>query len=261
MDLGLKGKAALITGGSDGIGAGIAEALSAEGAVVAICARNLARLEATAARIEAATGNKVVPIAADLRSEAGCSHFVADAAAALGRIDILVNNAGASKLGPFVELTDEEFVDAVNGKFLGTVRCCRAVIPHMQALGGGVIVNITGANQQAVSLHSSGGSSNAAIRMFSKVLSQELGPMGIRVNSLAPGRIQTSRAEQIFDIEARVSGATREAVMAKMVSAIPSGRLGRVSDIADMVCFLVSDRASYVNGAAIMVDGSKSAVI
>ena len=229
--------------------------------MVAICARNQQRLEATAARIEGVTGNKVVPIVADLRGVEGCSHFVTEAAAKLGRIDILVNNAGASKLAPFIELTDEEFLDAVNGKFLSTVRCARAVIPHMKAVGGGVIVNITGANQQAVSLHSSGGSCNAAIRMFGKVLSQELGPMHIRVNSIGPGRIQTSRAEQIFDVEANASSSTREAVIAKMVSAIPSGRLGKVSDIADMVCFLSSERASYVNGAAIMVDGSKSPVI
>jgi NAD(P)-dependent dehydrogenase (short-subunit alcohol dehydrogenase family) len=189
----LKDKVALVTGGGGGLGTAIAKRFAAEGARILLSDRDLAKAEKTAAAITSA-GGTASAIQADVADPKDCDAQVAETLRRFGRIDILVNNAGASKLGPFVELTDEEFVDAVNGKFLGTVRCCRAVIPHMKALGGGVIVNITGANQQAVSLHSSGGSCNAAIRMFSKVLSQELGPMGIRVNSIGPGRIQTSRA-------------------------------------------------------------------
>jgi 3-oxoacyl-[acyl-carrier protein] reductase len=261
MDLGIAGKAALVTGASEGIGMAIARRLAEEGAAVAICARTKDRLEATASEIARAAGRLVVPIAADLRSLAGCEGFVEAAAARLGGVDILVNNAGASAFGAFVDLPDEAFVDAINGKLLGHVRCARAAIAHMRRRGGGVIVNITGTTQQAVPLHTPGSACNAAIRMFSKELSMELGPLGIRVNSLAPGRIQTARADRLLDTTAAAQGTSREAMLSQLVKTIPSGRLGTPDDIADAVCFLVSERASYVNGAAVVVDGSKSLVI
>ena len=137
MDLGIKGKTALVTGASEGIGMAIARALAAEGVRVATCARTEPTLRETAEKIAQATGTEVVPIPADLRSLAGCEGFVAQAAARLGGIDILVNNAGASAFGAFVDLPDEAFVDAINGKLLGYIRCARAVIPHMRRRGGG----------------------------------------------------------------------------------------------------------------------------
>jgi 3-oxoacyl-[acyl-carrier protein] reductase len=261
MDLGLKGKTALVTGASEGIGMAIARGLASEGVRVAMCARTEATLRATAERITRATGTEVVPIPTDLRSLAGCEGFVAQAAQRLGGIDILVNNAGASAFGAFVDLPDEAFVDAINGKLLGYVRCARAVIPHMRRRGAGVIVNITGATQQAVPLHTPGSACNAAIRMFSKELSMELGPLNIRVNSLAPGRIQTARADRLLEATAAAQGTSSEAMLSQLVKTIPSGRVGSVDDIADAVCFLVSERASYINGAALVVDGSKSVVI
>ena len=261
MDLGIEGKAALVTGASEGIGMAIARRLAEEGAAVAICARTKDRLEATAGEIARATGRPVVPIVADLRSLAGCEGFVEAAAARLGGVDILVNNAGASAFGAFVDLPDEAFVDAINGKLLGYVRCARAVIPHMRRRGGGVIVNITGTTQQAVAFHTPGSACNAAIRMFSKELSMELGPLGIRVNSVAPGRIQTARADRLLEATAAAQGTTPEALMRQLVATIPSGRVGSVDDVADAVCFVVSARAGYVNGAALTVDGSKSLVI
>jgi NAD(P)-dependent dehydrogenase (short-subunit alcohol dehydrogenase family) len=261
MELGLKGKAALVTGASEGIGMAIARALAAEGVRVATCARTASTLRETAEKIAQATGTEVVPIMADLRSLAGCETFVAEAARRLGGVDILVNNAGASAFGAFVDLPDEAFVDAINGKLLGYVRCARAVIPHMRRRGRGVIVNITGATQQAVPLHTPGSACNAAIRMFSKELSVELGPLNIRVNSLAPGRIQTARADRLLEASAAAQGISPEAMRTRLVATIPSGRLGTIDDIADAVCFLVSERAGYVNGAALVVDGSKSVVI
>ncbi|HEX2174201.1 MAG TPA: SDR family oxidoreductase [Dehalococcoidia bacterium] len=261
MDLGLRGKAALVTGASEGIGEGIARALAGEGVEVAICARTESKLKDTAARITEATGVRVVPVAADLRTLEGCESFVATAAEVLGRVDILINNAGASRFAPFVELSDEEFTDAVNGKFLGYVRCTRAAIPHLRKQGGGSIVNITGATLQAPQLHTAGGSCNVAIRMFSKILSHELAPLGIRVNSLAPGLIQTARADRVLEARAKAQGSTPEAVLNKTVQGIPSRRIGTVEDIARTVLFLVSDQSSYINGAAISVDGGSSVVI
>ena len=261
MDLGLKGKAALVTGASEGIGKAIARKLAEEGVRVAICARTEATLKATAAEIAEATGVDVAPIPADLRSLAGCQGVVEQAAERLGGVDILVNNAGASAFGAFVDLPDDAFVDAINGKLLGYIRCAKAVIPHMQRRGGGVIVNITGTTQQAVPLHTPGSACNAAIRMFSKELSMELGPLGIRVNSVAPGRIQTARADRLLEATASAQRTSPDVLLGQLVKTIPSGRVGTGDDIADAVCFLVSDRAGYINGAALVIDGSKSLVI
>lgn len=261
MDLGLKGKAALVTGASEGIGRAIAWKLAEEGVHVAICARTTAKLQETAAAIAHATGMEIIPIPADLRSLAGCQGFVEEAATHLGGIDILVNNAGASAFGAFMDLPDDAFVDAINGKLLGYVRCARIAIPHMQRRGGGAIINITGTTQQAAPLHTPGSACNAAIRMFSKELSIELGPLRIRVNSLGPGRIQTARSDQLLEATARAQGTSSEVILDQVINTIPSGRLGTGEDIADAVCFLVSERASYINGAALVVDGSKSLVI
>jgi len=261
MDLGLKGKTGLVTGASEGIGLAIARRLADEGVRVAICARTEPKLKEARDQIARATGMDVVAIPADLRSLAGCQGFVDQAAERLGGADILVNNAGASAFGAFVDLPDEAFVDAINGKLLGYIRCARAVIPHMRRRGGGSIVNITGTTQQAIPLHTPGSACNAAVRMFSKELSMELGPLGIRVNSLAPGRIQTARGDRLLEATAEAQGVSPDVLLGQLVKTIPSGRLGTPDDIADAVCFLVSDRASYVNGAAWVVDGSKSVVI
>jgi 3-oxoacyl-[acyl-carrier protein] reductase len=261
MDLGLRDKAALVTGASEGIGAAVARKLAEEGVRVAICARTESTLKATAGEITKVTGMEIVPIPADLRTLAGCQGFVDRAAARLGRVDILVNNAGASGFGPFVDLPDEAWVDAINGKLLGYVRCARAAVPHLRKQRGGNIVNITGTTQEAIAYHTPGSACNAAIRMFSKELSRELGPLGIRVNSVAPGRIQTARADRLLDAVAQAQNTSTDAVLADLVKTIPSGRVGVPEDIADAVCFLVSARATYVNGAALVIDGSKSLVI
>src|SRR5262245_36367275 len=150
MDLGLSGRRALVTGASEGIGMAIAHKLAEEGVRVAICARTEARLKAAADEITKATGTEVVPIVADLRSLAGCQGFVDEAARRLGGADILVNNAGASAFGPFVDLPDEAFVDAMNGKLLGYIRCGRGVIPHVRRRGGAAIVQMTGTNQTPI---------------------------------------------------------------------------------------------------------------
>lgn len=202
-----------MTGASEGIGEGIAQALAAEGASVAICARTASKLEETTARVTKETGATVFAIPADMRTLDGCEGFVNRAAEKLGGIDIPVNNAGASAFGSFVDLPDEAFTDAINGKLLGYIRCSRAAIPHLQRRGGGTILNITGATQQAVPLHTPGSAFNAAVCMFSKELSMELGPMNIRVNSLGPGRIQTARADRLLAANAQEQGLSEAEIL------------------------------------------------
>jgi len=261
VNLGLEGKVALVTGASAGIGAGIARALAAEGVDLAIAARTRTTLEATARDIALTSGRRVVPIVADLATKQGCEDFVNEAHRQFGRMDILVNNAGAARMAPFMEMTDAMFLDALNGKFLAAVRCSRAAFPYLHANGGGIILNITGATQQGVPLHAAGGAANAALRMFSKVLSLELASARIRVNSIAPGRIRTARLTETFAAEASVAQTTAQTIEARMIASIPAGRLGEVEDVARMVCFLASDAAAYVNGAALTVDGGKSPLI
>ena len=205
----------------------IARRLSEEGVRVAICARTEVKLKETAAEIAGATGMEVVSIPADLRSLAGCQGFVAQAAERLGGVDTLVNNAGASTFGAFVDLPDDAFVDAINGKLLGYIRCAKAVIPHMRRRGGGTIVNITGTTQQAVSFHTPGSACNAAIRMFSKELSIELGPLHIRVNSLAPGRIQTARGDRLLEATAAAQGKSPDAMLSELVKSVLSASVRR----------------------------------
>jgi 3-oxoacyl-[acyl-carrier protein] reductase len=261
MDLGIRGKTALVTGASEGIGAGIARTLAAEGVRVAICSRTEAKLKETAQEIARASGSEVVSVAADLRSLAGCEQFVAQAAERLGGIDFLVNNVGASAFAPFVELPDEAFVDAINGKLMSYIRCTRAVIPHMQKRGGGAIVNITGTTQEAMAFHTAGSVCNAALRMFSKEVAIEFGPLKIRVNSIGPGLVQTARSGRMRDAKAAARGVSPDVVEAERVAKIPVGRAGTPDDIANAVCFLLSDRSGYINGAAVAIDGGSTVVI
>ena len=199
------------------------------------------------------TGSNVFAIPAGMRSLEGSESFVEAAAERLGGVDILINNAGVSAFGAFIDLPDDAFVDAINGKLFGYIRCARAAIPYMQKRVAGNILNITGATQQAIPLQTPGSTCNAAVRMFSKELSMELGPMNIRVNSLGPGYIQTARADQLLKANAETQGISEAEVL--------SGLVSTVADIADAVCFLVSERATYVNGSALVIDGSESLVI
>jgi len=248
----LEGRSAIVTGASEGIGSAVARKLAEEGVRVAICARTEAKLKETAAEIAQATGMQIEPIPADLRALAGCQGFVAQAAERLGGIDILVNNAGASAFGAFVDLPDDAFVDAINGKLLGYIRCAKAVIPHLRRRGGGTIINITGTTQQAVPLHTPGSACNAAIRMFSKELSMELGPLNIRVNSVAPGRIQTARADRLLDATAAAQGTSPEALLSQLVRTIPSGRLGTIRVLLDEETTAARDAARTWSGRIVL---------
>ena len=256
MHLGLQGKVALVTGGSMGIGKTTALALAKEGAQLAICARGLEVLQKTAGEIQAATGSRVLPVRADMSSLRDIEHLVATTAQELGGIDILINNAVNSVPGTFLELSDEAWLNHINVKIMGYVRCAREVIPHMRHRGGGRIINVGGmAARQVGHLTNSNGVTNASVANITKNLSDQVAPDNILVNCIHPGTTRTPRQTMLLERRARDLGGNMEAAEREAVQQIPIGRMVEPEDIADLILFLVSERASAITGQVIAVDG------
>jgi len=259
MDLGLRGKTALVTGGSKGIGLACAEGLAAEGCTVAIAARDKSGLQAAAARVKGQTGVDVQAIAADLSSLTGIEGMIAEAARGLGRIDILVNNAGAIRAGAFLEIPDAQWLEDWNLKLLGYVRASRAVFPLMQKQGGGRIVNVIGAAaRQGNPGYLVGGAANAALINFTKGLSDLGAQHGIFVKAASPGAVATERWENRVKLEAKASGRSCEDVRAASIASSPLKRIVQPAEVADLVCFLASPRSDMLNGVSITIDGGTS---
>src|SRR3954451_3088867 len=256
MDLHLHGSAFLITGGSDGLGAARAERLLEEGANVAICGRDPERLEAARMRL-AGRGGDVLAVPADVTRVDDLTRFVTAAADRWQRIDGLVNNAGRSAAGRLEQLSDQDWSDDLELKVLAAVRATRLVLPHLRAGGGGSIVNvlaIAAKTPGAGSMPSS--TSRAAGMAMTKALSKELGPDRIRVNAVLIGLIESGQWVR----RAEESGRSVEQVYADLLAAndIPLGRIGRAGEFADLIAFLLSDRAAYLTGTAINLDGGTS---
>jgi NAD(P)-dependent dehydrogenase (short-subunit alcohol dehydrogenase family) len=255
MQLGLAGKIAIITGGSMGIGKVTALALAQEGAQVAICARGIEALHESAREIQA-IGNKVLPIRADMSSLDDIKHLVATTAQELGGIDILVNNAVNSVPGTFLELSDDAWLNHINVKIMGYVRCAREVIPHMMRRGGGRIINIGGmAARQVGHLTTSNGVTNASVANITKNLSDQVAPYNILGNCIHPGTTRTPRQAMLLERRARDLSVSVEEAEREAVQHIPIGRMVAPEDIADLILFLVSERTSAITGQVIAVDG------
>lgn len=256
MDLGLRDKRALVTGASRGIGRAVAQALASEGARVAICARNPGALDEAARDIGKRTGIEVTPIAADLSQLDEVTRAAETAAARLGRIDIVVNNAGAIRSGDFLKTPDEQWLTDWNLKLLGYIRMSRAVFPRMQAQGGGRICNVVGAAaRNPTATYLAGGAANAALVNFTKGLAELGAPAKILVTAVSPAATRTERWESLITQQAAASGRAVDELRAEAQRAYPLGRIGSPEDIADLVCFLVSSRASFLTGVCITVDG------
>jgi NAD(P)-dependent dehydrogenase (short-subunit alcohol dehydrogenase family) len=254
VDLELTGKTALVTGASKGIGKAIARGLSREGVRVAICSRDGATL-ATAAK-EIATKGDVIPIAGDLSRGEDVQRVVEDSVGRLGRLDILVNNAGAIRGGDFLKIPDEQWAGDWSLKLLGYVRMARAVFPQMQAQGGGRICNVVGAASRNPSpTYLPGGIANAGLINFTKGLADLGGPSRILVTAVSPAATATERWDSLMEQQAAAAGKTVEAFRADAQKGYPLGRIATPEDIADLVCFLVSARASFITGICITVDG------
>ena len=259
MNLDLSGKTALVTGASTGIGEAIADALAAEGVRVAMVARGEDTLRAAAAGIAERRGVPTLPIAADLSSLEAVGRTVREAHETLGRIDILVNNAGTIRMGEFLELADETWLKDWALKPMSYVRLARAVFPVMRSQGGGRIVNIAGlAARNPVPQYVAGGAANAAIVNFTKSLADLGAPHRILVNAVSPGAVRTRRLEASVARRAARQGHSVDEEWARRDAAHPLGRLARPADVADLVAFLVSERAAFINGTCITLDGGVS---
>jgi 3-oxoacyl-[acyl-carrier protein] reductase len=251
MDLSLKGKVAIVGGASMGIGHGVARALAAEGAKVAITARREPALREAADQLRA-MGAEALPVPADCRRSEDCRRVVETVVEAWGGIDILVNNDGAPPLGNILALDDSAWHKAIEQNLMYVVRMVRETVPHMKNRGGGSILNITAISALqpyagfALSVASWGG-----VIGYAKTLSIELAPLGINVNTVCPGYIETTRLEKVF----AAGGQDPIAMRNELISQVPMGRIGTVDDVASLVAMLVSPRGNYITGTTIQVDG------
>jgi 3-oxoacyl-[acyl-carrier protein] reductase len=256
MDLELRGKTAVVTGASKGIGRAIARALAAEGVDLAICSRTDADITRAAAEIADATGAAVHPLPADLSRSGEVQRFAAFAMERLGRVDILVNNAGAIPAGTIDSLDDDTWHAAYDLKLWGYVRLTKALLPQMRERRSGVILNIIGnAGRQPTAGYIAGGLANAGLMNFTKGLAAGEGPRGIRVNAINPGPIQTERYTTLAESRARENGTSVEEELRAAGRGLPLGRIGLPEEVATVAAFLVSDAASFVHGAIIPVEG------
>ena len=256
MELGLQGKTAIVTGGSKGIGLAVAHELAAEGARVAMCARDAALLDKEAQAMRQATGAEVLPIALDLSQEDSPKRLVEQTLRAFGRIDILVNNAGSISGGSLMEKQEAEWRAQWELKLWGFVRMCREVFPLMLAQQAGRIVNVVGMAAYEPQYHYiAGNMGNAALIGLTKTLALESGRHGVTVNAINPGAIRTPRHVAARQKLAQETGKTPDQLEAEAAPFYRTGRAGEPREVAALIAFLASDRASYINGASIPVDG------
>jgi len=254
LDLGLGGKVAIITGGSEGLGRAAARRLAAEGVRVAICARRPDVLESAAAGIRAAGGH-VLARSVDVTKADQIETFVNEVVREWGGVDILVNNAGTSAAASFEAVDDAAWLHDLELKLLSAVRCCRLSIPHMKKRGGGRIINVTNLGAKAPAARGLPTSvSRAAGINLTKSLANEYAPDKILVNTVCIGLVKSAQWER------RAKG-DLNAFYKDIAKRVPLGRVGEAEEFADLVAFLVSERAAFITGTAINFDGGMASVV
>lgn len=256
MDLGLKGRTALVCGSSQGLGRAIADALAAEGADVVINGRTPEKLAAVQAEMAAATGARVAAATGDLTDPTAAAGVVSTALEAFGRLDILVTNTGGPPSGPFEDHSEEVWQRAIAQNLSSVVNLVRAVLPGMKERRWGRIVNVTSISvKQPVGGLILSNTLRAGVTGFAKTVSNEAAPFGVTVNNVLPGYTRTERLVELGEAVAGRTGGTVEGVYAGWEKEIPMGRLAEPSELGALAAFLCSERAAYITGQSIAVDG------
>lgn len=263
MDLGLHGKVAIVTGGSEGIGKAAAASMAAEGADVVIAARRADVLDAAAAEIRAVSRHRVLALPTDVMVAEQVQSLIDTTMAELGRVDILVNNAGTSAGGPFLSVSDEGWQHDLDLKLYGAIRASRLAVPIMREQGGGRIINVTNLGAKAPGAASVPTSvSRAAGVALTKAMSKEFAADNILVNTVCIGLIKSGQHETRFRAMRESNpDLTLDQFYADMGGRVPLGRVGEGAEAGDVIAFLASDRASYLTGIAVNIDGGTSPVV
>lgn len=260
MDLGIRGKVAIVLAASKGLGRACAAALAAEGVNLVIGARNQQVLEEAARQIERTTGSKVLAVPTDVTKAEELKRIADNAIYEFGHVDILVNNAGGPPAGNFDAFSDEQWQAAFELNLLSAVRMIRLVLPSMRAQGSGRIINIVSTSvKQPIDNLLLSNSIRPGIIGLAKSLSLELAPANITINNVCPGRILTDRIRQLERIDEKVQqGMSEEEILQKSAQGIPMRRLGKPEEVGALVAFLASQQAAYITGTTIQVDGGQT---
>ena len=259
MDLSIKGKNAIVCASSQGLGKSAAVDLAKEGVNLAICSRNKDKVNLVKSEIEKISDVKVVAIEADLSSEKDINDLFKEAKKELNVIDILINNNGGPPPSTFEELTDEDWQRTFNSTMMSAIRLSKLVLPDMKKNKWGRIINISSVS---VKTPVNGLFLSNSIRMgvlgWAKSLSDEVAPYGVTVNSVCPGTTKTERIEQILNAQSESSGKDKSEIEEAMANSIPMLRIGEASDLSALITFLASEKANYMTGLAIQVDGGSA---
>jgi len=262
MDLGLNGKVAVVTGGSEGIGRGAAQSLGREGVSVVVCARRDSVLQQAAAEVAEATGAQIVPVVADVTLMGDVERVIRTAVDRFGRLDILVNNAGTSAASAFESVTDDAWQADLDLKLFGAIRATRAAVPHLRKVGGGSVINILNVGAKQPGPRSVPTSvSRAAGMALMKALSKELGPDNIRVNGINIGLIKSGQNRRRWESLGEPGSLDDWYAETAKRANVPLGRVGEAEEVGDLIAFLCSSRGAYITGVSINMDGGSAGVV
>jgi 3-oxoacyl-[acyl-carrier protein] reductase len=254
MDLGLKGKVAMVGGASKGLGFAVARALAAEGAIVSISSRNEAAIQAAAARL----GGQTFAMAVDVKSAADIQKWATATIDKFGGVDLLFSNGGGPPAGPALSFDDAAWQDSANLLLFSALRMVRAVVPSMTSRGGGaILVSTSSSVKEPIPNLGLSTVLRASVSALAKTLALELASSNIRVNQIVPGRLDTDRVRELDEINGRKQGIPAADAKAKSAAAIPMGRYGEPDEFGRVGAFLLSDAASYMTGATVQVDGGQ----
>jgi 3-oxoacyl-[acyl-carrier protein] reductase len=254
MDLGLKGKVAMVGGASKGLGFAVARALAAEGAIVSIASRNEAAIQAAAARL----GGQTFAMAVDVKSAADIQKWATATIGKFGGVDLLCSTGGGPPAGPALSFDDAAWQDSANLLLFSALRMVRAVVPSMTSRGGGaILVSTSSSVKEPIPNLGLSTVLRASVSALAKTLALELASANIRVNQIVPGRLDTDRVRELDEINGRKQGIPAADAKAKSAAAIPMGRYGEPDEFGRVGAFLLSDAASYMTGATVQVDGGQ----